>query len=560
MTIEADRERLTQSKLLARLSQSIPMTEMVTLYLSDQDEDHNHGIYCALIPTAQIEQSLSNPTWDLSEGQGMPGAVKHGFEDEAEVSYLRFGNMDGVEPLLFCRGFHGIRDACLEISEEFRHFHNLCHDRKQDRFIKIDDSGDEYVVAIIEANQVQVRLKEVRQFLAVKEMHLVIQFDCREYSSHTLAELGAEAGGSDTRDGLLCYGLNYGDLGGTGNNRTFSRFLGKRLIHPVAKEKSGLWGYGKEEPKKYVDFIIGVDDNGDEIASNSSPGQLANNFGGNPDAPHYLTAVQFQKEVLDKYYQQPQKYSVASGILRCGGLWCMYIDNHFDDRVAAWLGDLGRDLPYEEQLHWRSYNIPPIGGVSKIYFARQLMCIATDSDRPEHEFRRVYDKVMSVCRAALGWHILLPLCDEDAHCLQAIRVPARDEQKDFDDLVLALTKLLVDSLNEKKLDNLIPTVSKGKIKGSISRLERALQACGVEGFEDHIQFLRNVQRLRSAGTAHRKGKNYHKIAQEFRVDSQSLRIVFQGILVKAIQFLECIEAAVQSGRLGSHQVRTEVDA
>jgi len=552
-SVEADRERLGQSKMLAWLKRDLPMMEMATVYLSDRGDYHNHALFCALIPDARIEQSLGDLSWDLTEGEGLPGAVKYGLHEAAKVSYLRFGNTEGVEPLVFCRGFHGIRDDYIEISEEFRHFHRLYRDRKHERYIKIDDDGNEHVVAITEPNRVQIRIREVRQFLAIKEMHLAIQFDCREQSGHSLESLGLAEGGEDKREGLFTWGLHFGDLRGVGGGRAFSRLLGKRLVPPVAKEKSGFWGFAEEEPKKHVDFIIGVDENGEEVTHTCDPGRLANNFGANPEAPHYLTPVQFRKEVLDKYYQQPSKYSVESGILRCGGLWSMYIDNHFTDKVAAWLGDLGRDLPYHEQMHWRSHNIAPVGSVSETYFRRQILAIATDSDQPEHEFLRLYERLHAACNESTGWQILLPLAPADAHRLQAVRIPATDEQRDFDDLVLALTKILVDSLNEKELNRLIPSAERSEVKGSVSRLECALRECGMPDFEDHIQFLRNLQNLRSAGTAHRKGSNYQKIAREFRVDSQSLRSVFGGILIRGLRFLEFLEKAVRSGLLSPEE-------
>jgi hypothetical protein len=479
----------------------------------------------------------------------MPGAIEYHDGKNKRVEYLRYGNDDGIEPLIIDREFYGMRDSYVEICEEFRLFHQLYHDHRHDRYFKFDDSGNEHLVAIVEPNRVQIRLKEIRQFLAIKEMYLSIQFDYRAHSEHTLEELGLKEGGGENRGDLFCWGLFYGDLSCSGTDRAFSRLLGKRLIPPLPKEKSGLWGFAEKEPKKYVDFIIGIDENGNEIVYTSDPDELANYFGANPDAPHYLTPVQFRKQVLDKYYQQSNKYSIESGILRCGSLWCVYIDNHFDDRVAAWLGDLGRDLPYEEQLHWRSFNIPPTGGVSETYFRRQILAQFADSDRPEHEFRTLYDRLQMSCKEYLGWQILLPLTEGDFYYLKEIRVPSTDEQKDFDDLVLALTKILVDSLNEKEFNKLIPASERSEIKGGISRLERALQVCGFSGYESHIRFLRDLQELRSAGTAHRKGNNYQKIAKEFNVDDQSLSAVLKVILILSIKFLDFLEAVVHSKKL-----------
>lgn len=551
--IRQDRERLSQADMLAHLCRNVPMTEMLTVCLLKKNCGCEHHVHCALIPSSCVEQSLACPAWDMGYRDGMPGAIEYSRSDGNEVKYYRYGNDDGIEPLVFYRDFHGVREDYVEISEEFRHFHRLYFDRKQNKYIKVGDNGVETTVISIEPGEVKIRLKEIRQFLAIKEMHLALLFDCLAYSPISLEDLELIEGGEDQRDDLRIWGLHYGDYGKSNicTNRAFCRLLGKRLFPPVTKENSGFGGYAKKEPDKYVDFIIGMDDDGNEINHTSNPDQLGNNFGANPDCPHFLTSVQFRRQVLDKYYQQPSRYSVESGVLRCGGLWLLQIDNHHDDRVTVWLGDLGRDLPYEEQMHWRSYNIAPDGGASETYFRRQLMCISTDSDRPEHTFAQQYCKLSDACQEIVGWQILLPLVEEDMHYLQGIRVPSTDEQKDFDDLILALSKVLVDSLNEKKLNALIPSDERGDIKGSISRLEKALSNCNYLGAEGHIKFLRGLQNLRSAGTAHRKGSNYHKIAQEFDVGDRSLVSVFESILMHGIGFLEYLEAAVRRGKLKS---------
>lgn len=373
--IENEKQRLAQGKFLEWVNHQIRPTEMVTVYLKDKTDDRNIGIYCALIPNDQIERSLNNPSWDLHLGGGLPGAVEYHRDGEKQGKYLRFGNDNDVEPLVIYREFHGMREDYREISEEFRLFHRLYDDRKQDQYIKIDDSGNEHVVVTVEPERVQIRLQEIKQFLAIKEMHLAVMFDCREHSRGTLDELGIEEGATVHRDGLLAYSLAYGELGGLTGKRVFSRLLGKRLFPPFPKEKSGFWGFAPEEPKKCVDFIIGVNEDGDEVLNTSNEDRLADNFEGNSSQPHYLTPVHFRMEVLEKYYQQPSKYSVEDGYLRCGGLWGMTMDNHHPEQVVAWLGDLGPYLTRSNStggattFHRRAVSVRPSSGVR---FSRNL--------------------------------------------------------------------------------------------------------------------------------------------------------------------------------------------
>lgn len=287
--IKAEVDRLSQAKTLAEIKRDLGLTELIPVYLSALGKDHSRGFYCALIPSNKIEASLANLGWDLLGGQGMPGAVEYYEKGDRIVKYLRFGNDYGVEPLIIEREFHGIRPDYDEISEEFRLFHDLYHDHKEDRYYKIDEAGNEELVATVEPHCIKIRLKEIRQFLAVKEMHLAVFFDSKEFSAYSLKELGLKKGGAVQRDGLMAWDLYYGDFsGGIKGHNTFSRLIGKRLIGPLLKEKSGFWGFAEKEQKKCVDFIIGVDKDGNEVAHTSDPDRLANYFGANPDAPHYL--------------------------------------------------------------------------------------------------------------------------------------------------------------------------------------------------------------------------------------------------------------------------------
>ncbi len=88
-------------------------------------------------------------------------------------------------------------------------------------------------------------------------MCLSIQFDCREHTALSLDEIGNKEGCEDDKDELFIWSLCYGDFGGIGGgDKSFSRLLGKKIILPFPKSKSGVYGFTKEEKKKYVDFVI----------------------------------------------------------------------------------------------------------------------------------------------------------------------------------------------------------------------------------------------------------------------------------------------------------------
>ena len=552
MSIYLDQKGLSLAQMLEYMRRDLKLTDRIPVY-SYRKELHDYGIYCALIPSNKVERALSESSWDLSIGHGIPSTVEYYDNKKKQVEYLRYGDDNGIEPLIINHYFnesqtnYGKRANYSEISEEFRFFHRLYHDRGTDEYIKIDEEGNEEIVATVKPNCIKIRLKEIRQFLAIKEMYLSIQFSFQGDSEYSPEELGISEDErvskgekkpvrKTTADGDICWW--HWQHRGYSNIRMLE---GKRLIKPLPKSKSGFLGFA-EEPE-YVEFIIGIDENGEEINHT-------------PDAPYHLTSVHFRKQVLDKYYGKPSIYSVEDSRVSCPW-WGMRIDNHHDDKVIVWLRDLC-PLPHTEQLHWRAHNIPPEGGLSETYLERYLKgSFTATSDQPEHLFTQSYEILEKESEKYLGWQLLLSLDPRDEYLLKGLRIPSTDEQGDFDELVLSLTKILIDPLNQKELKKLISfkqeqnltSDQKESLKKSIGCLEIALNSCGVEDAADHIAFLRKLQKLRSTGTAHLKGREYQKIANYFDIESKGLQEVFAGILSKAVDVLDYFIFLVRSRQI-----------
>ena len=117
------------------------------------------------------------------------------------------------------------------------------------QYIKIDDEGNEHRVAVVKPDCIKIRLKEIRQFLAIKEMYLSIQFCYYEFSKYSLGALGvskdeAKTDRKTTADGEICWKtLAYYH----GNSIRVSKHLrvleGKQLIKPLEKSKSSFPGF-----------------------------------------------------------------------------------------------------------------------------------------------------------------------------------------------------------------------------------------------------------------------------------------------------------------------------
>ncbi|NEP70871.1 MAG: hypothetical protein F6K25_03880 [Okeania sp. SIO2G4] len=484
-----------------------------------------------MIPNADVETSLSKISWDFHLEDGHPcfnGRNKN-------PTYLRFGNLDNVEPFIIRRDFHGIRDSYNEIIEEFRHFHRLYHDVEKNQLLKFDDRGDETVVAKLETDKVEVRLKEVRQFLAVKEMHLAIYFDFKRYSESVLDEFTQELDHKNKKD-LTYYKLRASSAENfhIANYKSFSYLCGKKLISPFPLNRCGMWPFNDKDKENYIDFIVGMDENGDSVEYSCNPDKLPNY----PDTPNYLTPVFFQREVLAKYYAHPERYSVEDGFLRCQGLWGLKLDNNHPEYITVFLGDLA-SLPSDEQIYWRSYNILPEGKISKVNFERSFQLTPAPPEQIDLMFKDCFVRFSKNWKAFMGWSLFRKLAESDQHLFDALHIPLTNSQVEFDSQVLALTKILIDSLNEGEIVK--ATLGGNTEEKGISKFEQFLKAHQYPNYEQQIKFLRNLQNLRSTSVAHRKSDNYKKIAKTFGLKDSNRSDVLKEILVEVRDFLVSLE-------------------
>ena len=503
------------------------------------EDDLNFTIFSALVPRSMTKAVLKDFSWDIRIGDGLPSMWKSFEADQAVYSYHHYTDRENIQPIVLARSFHGIKPGEQEIQEEFRLFHNLFYDHANRKFIKIHDDGREEDIVLMGDKQIRIKTKALRQFAAVKDMSIVLYIDSFRHSPLPLSAIPEAERHTEFLTDDCSYFVHADDetFSKSPAKQSFSRFLGKRVIAPLPVEKSGIWPYD-EEPKHYESFIIGTDANGDHIVHTCDPDRLANNFGANPDAPHYMTPVFFRKEVLTRYFSQPDKYQVTDGRLGCGGLWELRMDNDHENHVVVFLGDLGRDLSATEQKYWASFNIPPDGKISKTCYMRSFRGWFANPESPDLCFKHELPGFKEKWLKTHGWNLLLELSPGDQHLLTALHIPTTSEQAEFDAQVLALTKVLIDSLNEAELTKQckdLPSEAKG-----IDKLETYLTETGHSSTGMVIGFMRDLQALRSTGVGHRKGEKYEKVAVRFGIGAKSLQAVFRSIMTDALNILRAL--------------------
>lgn len=520
---------LTFADLRQYVEQRMGTESWITLYEIDDSTDVKNARFCALISPDHLSESLSDQDWDLRIGSMGGTSVEYG---EDAYQYRRMSEQP-VEPFVYSRDFHGMRDPYFEISEEFRHFHNLYEDKKTGNLFAFDEAGDEVPVVRIDGKRVQARLGPIKEYLTVRDMCLVLFFDFDRYVTKSMAELGINKIERTTPADDYVYRYFVDSCDWMTSYKTFARLQGKKVIRGNPKRRRTPW----TTERRYEEFIIGLDEDGNDVLYTCDEEKLANYFGKNPSAPHFLTPVFFRRDVLSKYYGDARRYAVEDSRITCGGLWSVRIDNNHAQYVTVFLGDLGH-MPHKEQMYWRSFNVPPDGKISDTYFGRSFLGQWRSPEASDLLFKQHYEDFRQRWLENLGWELFKPLKAADAHYLGTLHIPSDGNQADFDNQTMALAKVLIERLNEAEIAQRVQIDKDDK---GIAKLEKYLAAEGYHPTGTRLEFLRNLQALRS-GPAHVKGTAYEKAARHFRVEEDGHQAAFDGMLRSAIELLEGLSA------------------
>jgi hypothetical protein len=494
----------------------------ITLYRCKGEEAY----FSALIAPERVSRTLESMDWDLHWDNMRPHLVRYGQGEGAKICYERFEE-DGVEPVVIVREGNG--GSFVELAEDLRLFLDL-YPHDDGALVQVSDSGTIDIVAMVAPEEVRILKRPLLRYLQARQMYLAVFFDhivtLVDTKSNPLPE-GERHVDMRKADRFWCFGSTdeHGD--------PISRLSGKRLLAPPPRSLRL-----ESEEERYMTFIIGEDAMGGAVEYSANPAALGDFFGKNPDAPNYLTPVYFRRDVLDRYFHNPSRFEVSDGVVRCGSNWLLRVDDDHREYVIVFLGDLGRDLPYTEQLHWRAHNIRPGGALSKTARTRSFDARFADGEQPEHRFKAAYNRFTKGWVAAYGWPLFRPLVPGDIHLLTKLHVPTSNNPAELDAQLLGLAKILVDSLNDEALDAAMAAPSTEE--RSLAKLERYLTLKAYPHAARDVATLRAIQSLRSAGAAHTRGSNYEKALRRLKLEGCTAPAIITELLERTIQLFDSL--------------------
>lgn len=125
----------------------------------------DYGIHSALVIDENVLEVLENYCWDLRRGAGMPGVSVRYVNEKPIVNYDRLGH-NKYEPFVFYRDGYGTHPSYIELSEEFRLYHNL-HEKyisEEEKNYVVMNNGSEEIVAKLSNISLYIKAKYVISF------------------------------------------------------------------------------------------------------------------------------------------------------------------------------------------------------------------------------------------------------------------------------------------------------------------------------------------------------------------------------------------------------------
>lgn len=497
----------------------------LTVYSSNPEplDKDQRLVFCCLVEQAQVSDYLQDSDWVVEPGsEGKPAVWGDGtYETHSDK---------GFEPFLFVKRFNFSdgHESYIDISEEFVLYYRLYEkgtDKNDRKFYFIDDAGDLDEVISIQHREVKVKMKYIIEYISIRKMNFAIMFDFMRLAKLTD---GVDAKAQDeTYKGDNFYYTHL--IRGTpwvDGSRLQSWIHGKLVIRPDAKKQKGYHFDYENQP--YESFITGYDDKGNEVLQDCKRTN-----------EKYFIVTYFKKEVLNKYYNDPTKYTV-DGFHVQSSFFTLKIDNNIDEYVAVFLVELGT-LPHKEQLHWKQYNIPPQKGISSTYYKTMIEgSWAEHPETPDLYFKHKFQQFNEKWQSTFGWPFYKPLSKEDEHIFTSLHIPTTNNIKSFCEQILSLIKITIDRLNEAEFSKAV-TMENGE--RGISKLEKFLKARNVE-LPDMINFLRSLWDLRSGLLAHSfstSNDKCKKAMKYFKIDESTYVEVARDIFTKSIHTLNTLE-------------------
>ena len=450
----------------------------------------------------------------------------------------------GVD-LIFGRtfeGWSGSDRSYFEVNQEYTHLAGIHWRPEQSAYCRFDDNGDlaDLVSISPHKNHDDVALvtfawPALEEYLGIAGYVLVRMFD------FTLLRRDRFSGWRDGPEEVVRVSDDFLYRQKVQGGAAYTR--GVQIIRPrdareISEQVSKRWRGGSH--REYVTFIA-EDWRHKRVAEISTdPVATTNYFQANEnDLPFELSPAFFRPEVLSKYKTDRDKYTVDEREIHCRAAWMLRAyDVNDAGQVFAYICYL-RNLPHNEQLHWKSYNERPKASISERAFINDFKGEFVSFQHPRAELLSILQRWQA--RRVEWW----TLRDEDL--LHRANPPISASKDEWAEAVMDLSKLVVEGFEVKPIRAALTTVGEtyDSKDQSITLLEKLVAAKGHTGDPATLNGLRRAQHIRSKVKGHAGSSEAKIIAQDALAKHGTYGEHFKHLCESIVGDLERVESVLK---------------
>ncbi len=442
--------------------------------------------------------------------------------------------LKNATPITFLRSFEGRigQKSYIEVFQLLTHLNDLHFVEEKNAYCRLNRDGDiEEIIKIHHTpGDILVTIKQdvLEHHLFLYNSVLLRLFDrtlCNDWIRFS-EKRRSESNISDKKNKIYArqvIAFDKNDMPTAGSLRGFQIIRNHQPRKKMIKILTG----GRLKPQKYEKFIA-YDWKHKKIASFFCDPQKLGNYFVESDKPFGTSPAFFKPDVLLKYKQNPEKYTLEQRSICCRGSWSLKTyDINEAGQVHTYLIYLGY-LPHSEQLHWKAYNEEPKAKISKRAFTTDFMGRWDLSYEPLSALKKSLKdleeekpEIWSCSNGKLN---------------QQLNYPVTDSLKEWIDEIHILDKLVVEGLKKPYLKKIaMPLNCYDDKSGTINLLKKILETKGIDSHEinEIISPLDEILFLRTKFAGHSSGKEADNIRKDLIAKYGDLRKHFRNLVEKA---------------------------
>ena len=456
--------------------------------------------------------------------------------------------MERWQDLIFARDIPDVPDTThYELLQEFAHAEGIHWREERHAYCTIDENGDwKSVVSVTDRSKehfvlITCQREALERYLVATSSMLVRFFDFTmipHREDFRIGDWGTQQRALESD--LFFYNQSLHPSG-------YGYVRGTQLL-PVLTPEFRLFRAHRDSfdpaEREHASFIVYDWRNGKVTEVSAAPGETANYFNAEGNSlPFGLSPAFFRPEVLLRYKGDRDKYVVSeeNHTVHCRGAWFLKsYDVNDAGQVNAYLCDL-RQLPYQEQLHWRSHNEEPKVSISARAYENHFLGKWSSDITP-------IERVLHTIRRWAGWKLDWWRI-EDIELLSRINTPISDSKDEWGTAFLELSKVVVEGFRKKPIQASLRqhNVPFDSQEGTLSLLEKLITSQVPEDQPPlELKGLKEAQFIRSKVHSHNSGSEADKISRDALMEHGTYRAHFEWACSRIADELETVSAVLQT--------------